>query len=102
MSLQMSATDLARRVCDRLGISYTPGVGSATLQGVPIEHIGNLFSTTGNYEISCSFGLKTSSSDSMPYRGISESPSFSQPISKDSSFAAHGSEGLSPCDPSDA
>ena len=43
MSSQVSATELAMQICNRLGIHYSFGEGPSTLMGVPIEEVGDLF-----------------------------------------------------------
>ena len=68
MSTQLSATELAKELCDRLGIRYSYGDGPSTLHGVPIESVKDLFPTDNDYAVSFSFDLKPSASRNTSYQ----------------------------------
>lgn len=68
MNTQLSATELAKKICDRLGICYSCGDGSSTLQGVPIESVENLFPTVNDYAVSFAFDMKPSAYRKAPYQ----------------------------------
>ena len=68
MSAQVSATELAMQICDRLGIHYSFGAGPSTLMGVPIEQAGDLFPVAKEYKVSIAFELKSPEVSSALYK----------------------------------
>ena len=68
MRAQVSATELAMQICNRLGIHYSFGEGPSTLMGVPIEEVGDLFPVAKDYKVSIAFELKNPEVSSALYK----------------------------------